>query len=84
MMPLGTFQSHLWHFARHDLAAAYLHAFDLKLSSARGFFVRRRMGISVMRTRHSLNAYVAARADRAEARAPVTPGQGLTFLEGNV
>lgn len=33
-----------WHFARPDLAAAYLTAFDLKLSSARGLFARRRMG----------------------------------------
>jgi hypothetical protein len=33
-----------WHFARPELAAAYLDAFDLKLSSARGLFARRRMG----------------------------------------
>ncbi|MBP0633452.1 hypothetical protein [Cupriavidus sp. AcVe19-1a] len=33
-----------WHFARPDLAKAYLQAFDLKLSAARGLFARRRMG----------------------------------------
>ncbi|MFS8981063.1 hypothetical protein PO002_42900 [Cupriavidus necator] len=33
-----------WHFARPDLAVAYLAAFDLRLSSARGLFARRRMG----------------------------------------
>jgi hypothetical protein len=33
-----------WHFPRPDLADAYLSAFDLKLSSARGLFARRRMG----------------------------------------
>ncbi|TAM55432.1 MAG: hypothetical protein EPN57_02515 [Paraburkholderia sp.] len=33
-----------WHFARSELACAYLDAFDLKLSSARGLFARRRMG----------------------------------------
>jgi hypothetical protein len=30
------------------------------------------MRITVLRKRHSLNGYVGARADRAEARAPVT------------
>lgn len=33
-----------WHFARPDLAEAYLAAFDLRLSAARGLFARRRMG----------------------------------------
>lgn len=33
-----------WHFPRPDLAQAYLGAFELKLSSARGLFARRRMG----------------------------------------
>ncbi|QYY34143.1 hypothetical protein K2O51_32800 (plasmid) [Cupriavidus pinatubonensis] len=33
-----------WHFARPELAKAYLQAFDLKLSAARGLFARRRMG----------------------------------------
>lgn len=33
-----------WHFPRPDLAQAYLHSFDLGLTSARGLFARRRMG----------------------------------------
>ncbi|WP_253568029.1 hypothetical protein ABEG10_38435 (plasmid) [Burkholderia cenocepacia] len=33
-----------WHFPRPELAEAYLEAFDLRLSSARGLFARRRMG----------------------------------------
>lgn len=33
-----------WHFPRPDLAQAYLHGFDLGLTSARGLFARRRMG----------------------------------------
>lgn len=33
-----------WHFPRPELAEGYLAAFDLKLSSARGVFARRRMG----------------------------------------
>ncbi len=44
-MILGeTLEPDPWHFARSDLARAYLDAFDLKLSSARGLFARRRMG----------------------------------------
>ena len=39
-----TLEADPWHFARPDLADAYLTAFDLKLSSARGLFARRRMG----------------------------------------
>lgn len=39
-----TFERDPWHFARSDLARSYLDAFDLKLSSARGLFARRRMG----------------------------------------
>src|ERR1700733_3757116 len=35
-----------WHFARPDLARAYLKGFDLGLTSARGLFARRRMGKS--------------------------------------
>lgn len=35
-----------WHFPRPDLAQAYLHGFDLGLTSARGLFARRRMGKS--------------------------------------
>jgi len=33
-----------WHYPRPDLAQAYLQAFDLGLTSARGLFARRRMG----------------------------------------
>ncbi|CAG2128313.1 hypothetical protein [Cupriavidus plantarum] len=33
-----------WHFPRPELADAYLQAFELKLSAARGLFARRRMG----------------------------------------
>lgn len=33
-----------WHFARPDLAAAYLNLFEIGLTSARGLFARRRMG----------------------------------------
>ena len=33
-----------WHFPRPELANAYLKAFELKLTSARGLFARRRMG----------------------------------------
>lgn len=33
-----------WHFARPDLADAYLNAFALGLTAARGLFARRRMG----------------------------------------
>jgi AAA domain-containing protein len=39
-----TVQPDPWHFVRPELADAYLDAFDLKLSSARGLFARRRMG----------------------------------------
>ncbi|WP_250469798.1 ATP-binding protein [Caballeronia sp. GAFFF2] len=39
-----TLEGDPWHFARPALAASYLDAFDLKLSSARGLFARRRMG----------------------------------------
>ena len=35
-----------WHFARPELAQAYLQGFDLGLTSARGLFARRRMGKS--------------------------------------
>ncbi len=35
-----------WHFARPELAKAYLEGFDLGLTSARGIFARRRMGKS--------------------------------------
>ncbi len=35
-----------WHYARPELAQAYLSGFDLGLTSARGLFARRRMGKS--------------------------------------
>jgi hypothetical protein len=35
-----------WHFARPELAKAYLTSFDLWLTAARGSFARRRMGKS--------------------------------------
>jgi hypothetical protein len=35
-----------WHFARPELAKAYLSSFDLGLTAARGLFARRRMGKS--------------------------------------
>jgi hypothetical protein len=35
-----------WHFLRTELAQAYLHSFELGLTSARGLFARRRMGKS--------------------------------------
>ena len=35
-----------WHFARPELAQAYLKSFELGLTSARGLFARRRMGKS--------------------------------------
>lgn len=44
MKPHDTLDSDPWHFPRPELADAYLKAFDLKLSSARGLFARRRMG----------------------------------------
>jgi hypothetical protein len=47
-----------WHFARPELAEAYLKAFDLKLSSARGLFARRRMGKTEFLRRDLLPAAV--------------------------
>jgi len=44
VIPFDTLEPDPWHFARPKLADAYLDAFDLKLSSARGMFARRRMG----------------------------------------
>jgi len=44
MKPSETLAPDPWHFARPELADAYLQAFELKLSSARGLFARRRMG----------------------------------------
>lgn len=48
-----------WHFARPELADAYLSAFDLKLSSARGLFARRRMGKTEFLQKDLLPAAVA-------------------------
>jgi hypothetical protein len=44
MKPHDTYRTDPWHYSRPQLAEAYLGAFDLKLSSARGLFARRRMG----------------------------------------
>lgn len=44
MRPYDTAKPDPWHFPRPALATSYLNAFDLKLSSARGLFARRRMG----------------------------------------
>jgi len=49
-----------WHFLRPALAANYLSAFDLKLSSARGLFARRRMGKTEFLKRDLLPAAEAA------------------------
>jgi hypothetical protein len=49
-----------WHFPRPELAEAYLKAFDLKLSSARGLFARRRMGKTEFLRRDLLPAAAAA------------------------
>src|SRR5471032_3511523 len=58
MILLDTDESDPWHFARPDLAAGYLQAFDLKLSSARGLFARRRMGKTEFLRRDLLPAAV--------------------------
>lgn len=60
MMPLETLQPDPWHFPRPELAAAYLQAFDLKLSSARGLFARRRMGKTEFLRRDLLPAAAAS------------------------
>lgn len=49
-----------WHFPRPELAEAYLKAFDLKLTSARGLFARRRMGKTEFLRRDLLPAAGAA------------------------
>ena len=49
-----------WHFARPDLARAYLSGFDLGLTSARGLFARRRMGKTEFLKRDLLPAAVHA------------------------
>jgi hypothetical protein len=45
-----------WHFARPELAKAYLDGFDLGLTAARGLFARRRMGKSEFLKRDLLPA----------------------------
>ncbi len=57
-MPLDALERDPWHFARPELAEAYLKAFDLKLSSARGLFARRRMGKTEFLRRDLLPAAV--------------------------
>jgi len=58
MKPHETADSDPWHFPRPDLAHSYLQAFDLKLSSARGLFARRRMGKTEFLRRDLLPAAV--------------------------
>jgi hypothetical protein len=58
MKLLDTLEPDPWHFARPELAEAYLKAFDLKLSSARGLFARRRMGKTEFLRRDLLPAAV--------------------------
>jgi hypothetical protein len=48
-----------WHFPRPELAEGYLRAFELKLSSARGLFARRRMGKTEFLRRDLLPAAAA-------------------------
>jgi hypothetical protein len=53
-------KSNNWHFARPDLAGAYLKLFEVGLTSARGLFARRRMG----KTQFLMNDLIpAAQAD---------------------
>ena len=49
-----------WHFARPELAQAYLQGFDLGLTAARGLFARRRMGKSEFLKHDLLPAAMAA------------------------
>ncbi len=49
-----------WHFAWPDLALAYLQGFDLRRTSARGLFARRRMGKSEILKRGLLPAPIRA------------------------
>jgi hypothetical protein len=60
MRNLETIKPDPWHFPRPELADAYLRAFDLKLSSARGLFARRRMGKTEFLRRDLLPAAVSA------------------------
>ncbi|HTJ91564.1 MAG TPA: hypothetical protein VL424_00480, partial [Pararobbsia sp.] len=49
-----------WHYPRPELADAYLQAFGLKLTSARGLFARRRMGKTEFLRHDLLPAAIAA------------------------
>lgn len=73
MKPSETLVSNPWHFVRPALAEAYLQAFDLKLSSARGLFARRRMGKTEFLRRDLLPAayergYLVAYTDLWDSR----------------
>jgi len=69
-----------WHFARPELAKAYLDSFDLGLTAARGLFARRRMGKSEF-LKHDLlpaalrDGYLAAYTNLWDATDH--PGQAL-------
>jgi hypothetical protein len=69
-----------WHFARPELAKAYLNSFDLGLTAARGLFARRRMGKSEF-LKHDLvpaavrDGYLAAYTNLWDATDH--PGQAL-------
>jgi hypothetical protein len=69
-----------WHFARPELAKAYLNGFDLGLTAARGLFARRRMGKSEF-LKHDLlpaavrDGYLAAYTNLWDATDH--PGQAL-------
>ncbi|CAB3750926.1 AAA family ATPase [Paraburkholderia humisilvae] len=73
-----TLQPDPWHFVRPELADAYLDAFDLKLSSARGLFARRRMGKTEFLRRDLLPAaqergYLAAYTNFWDSRSSPAP-----------
>lgn len=70
-----------WHFARPELAQAYLDAFELGLSSARGLFARRRMGKTDFMVHDLLPAATAAGYQTAYVNLwedADHPGQALT------
>jgi len=73
MKPVPTSRPDPWHFARPELAQNYLHAFDLKLSSARGLFARRRMGkteflLNDLRPAAQVRGYMVAYANLWDSR----------------
>ena len=57
---MSTRLSDPWHYARPGLASAYLAAFDLGLTAARGLFARRRMGKTEFLVQDLLPAAAAA------------------------